>query len=95
MNFVSEVKEAIHDFKVVKKFDICSYIDKIICLSIQTQWILARQTIKGTIVSEKCVDNVKGLSYSKTHIHHSHITRDIIDYAHSYCNFKWEKIKKK
>ena len=37
MNFVSEVKEAIHDFKVVKKFDICSYIDKIICLSIQMQ----------------------------------------------------------
>ena len=37
MNFVGEVKEAIDDFKVFKKFGICSYIDKIICLSIQTQ----------------------------------------------------------
>ena len=36
MNFVGEVKEAIDDFKVVKKFGKCSYIHKIICLSVQT-----------------------------------------------------------
>ena len=31
----------------------------------------------------------------KTHIHHSHITGEVIGYAHSYCNFKVRENKPK
>ena len=56
-----------------------------------------RQTekIKETIVSEKFVDNVKGLLYNKTNIHHSYITGNIIGYSHSYCNFKVRQNREK
>ena len=51
--------------------------------------------INGILISEKFVDNVKGILYNKTHIHHSHITGDTIGCAHSYCNFKVRENKKK
>ena len=43
---------------------------------------------KGAIFSGYFLDNVNCLIYSKNVIHHSHITGDIIGYAHSFCNLK-------
>ena len=91
---LGEVREAIDEFKVVKKFGKCDYIDKIICF-VYSNIMNLRQTenIKGTIVSEKFVDNVRRLLYNKTNIHHSHVTGNIIGYSHSYCNFKMRENK--
>ena len=46
------------------------------------------EDIKGAIFSGYFLDNVNCLIYSKNVIHHSHITGDIIGYAHSFCNLK-------
>ena len=91
---LGEVREAIDKFKVVKKFGKCDYIDKIIYF-VYSNIMNLRQTenIKGTIVSEKFVDNVRRLLYNKTNIHHSHVTGNIIGYSHSYCNFKMRENK--
>ena len=42
-----------------------------------------------------CLENVKGILYNKTNIHHSHITGEIIGYSHSVCNFRVTENKKK
>ena len=44
------------------------------------------EDIKDAIFSANFLDNVNCLIYSKNVIHHSHITGDIIGYAHSFCN---------
>ena len=93
---LGELKEAIDEVKVVKKFDKSPYIDKITCFIYSAVMDFCKtDKINGIPISEKFVDNVKGISYNKTHIHHSHITGDIIGYAHSYCNFKVRENKKK
>ena len=51
--------------------------------------------VKCTLISEKFVENFKGILYNKTHIHHSHITGDSIGYLHSFCNFRVRENKKK
>ena len=55
--------------------------------------------VKGIPISEKFIENVKGILYNEIQIHHSHITGDIIGYSHSYCNLrirenKYKKTKK-
>ena len=45
-------------------------------------------------MSKYFVDNLKGIMKNRTHIHHSHISGEIIGYAHSYCNYKVSKKKK-
>ena len=44
--------------------------------------------VKGISMSKNFVDNLKGIMKNKTHIHHSHISGEIIGYEHSYCNYK-------
>ena len=51
--------------------------------------------VKCTPIFEKFVENVRGMLYNKTHIHHSHITGDIIGYLNSFCNSKVRENKKK
>ena len=46
------------------------------------------ENAKGLIFSATFIDHVKGLINSKNTIHHSHISGEIIGYAHSYCNLK-------
>ena len=46
------------------------------------------EDMKGATFSGNFLDNVNCLIYSKNVIHHSHITGDIIGYAHSFCNLK-------
>ena len=39
-------------------------------------------------MSKNFIENLKGIMNNRTHVHHSHITGEIIGYAHSYCNQK-------
>ena len=97
---LGEVKQAIDDVKVFKKFGKCNYIDKIIWL-IYSGVMNFCQTdkVKSIPISEKFIENVKGILYNEIQIHLSHITGDIIGYSHSYCNLrirenKYKKTKK-
>ena len=92
---LGEVKEAIDDVKVLKKFDKCNYIDKIICF-IYSGVMNFCQTYKAKSISisETFIENIKGILYNEIHIHHSHITGDIIGYSYSYCNLRVREKKK-
>ena len=48
--------------------------------------------LKGAIFSANFLSNVDCLVYAKNVIHHSHITGDIIGYAHSFQNLKEREI---
>ena len=50
--------------------------------------------VKGTPISEKFIENIKGILNDKTHIHHSHISGEILGYSHSYCSLKVRENKK-
>ena len=39
-------------------------------------------------MSKNFMDNLKGIMKDKTLPHHSHISEEIVGYAHSYCNLK-------
>ena len=52
-----------------------------------TSWSLRKQKTTP-IFSAAFIDNVKGLMYNKTNIHHSHITGEILGHSHRYCNLK-------
>ena len=36
--------------------------------------------VEGTPISEKFIENIKGILNNKTHIHHSHISGEILGY---------------
>ena len=42
--------------------------------------------VVDTIFSRKFLESVSNLMYDKHVIHHSHITSEIIGYAHGFCN---------
>ena len=44
--------------------------------------------VKGIPMSKNDIDNLKGIMKNKTHVNHSHISGEIIGYAHRYCNYK-------
>ena len=46
-------------------------------------------------MSKNFIDNLKGIIANKTHIHHCHISGEIIRYAHSSCNMKVRENKSK
>ena len=93
---LGEVKEAIDDVKVLRKFDKSNHIDKIICFIYSSVMNFCQtDKVKGIPISEKFIENVKGILYNEIHIHHSHITGDIIGYSHSYCNLKVREARKK
>ena len=93
---LSEMKEAIDELKIVKKIDKFAYIGKKIFF-IYSSIVDFCQTdkVRGIPIFEKFIENVKGILYNKTHVHHSHITGDIIGYSHSQCNFRVRENKKK
>ena len=51
--------------------------------------------IKSIPMSKNFIENLKGVTKNKTHVHHSHITVETTAYAHSYCNLKVRKNKPK
>ena len=44
--------------------------------------------VKGIPLSKNFLDNLKGIMTNKNHVHHFHISGDIIECAHSFCNDK-------
>ena len=44
--------------------------------------------VKGILMSKNFIDNLKGIMENKIHIHHSHISGEIIEYAHRFCHYK-------
>ena len=53
------------------------------------------ENVKGPIFSATFIDKIKGLINSENTIHHSHISEEIIGYAHSYCNLKVKENREK
>ena len=93
-NDVSEVCEAIDEFKIVEKYGDYGRkkndrFNKIVGFS-NTNIINFKKTsnLKGAIFSVKCLSNVDCLVHAENVTHHSHITGDINGYAHSFCNLK-------
>ena len=50
---------------------------------------------KGIPMSKNFIENLKGIMKNKIHIHHSHISEEVIGYLHSYCNLKVRENKSK
>ena len=50
--------------------------------------------IKGIPISEKFMENIKGILNNQTLIHHYHISGEILGYSHSYCNLKVRENKR-
>ena len=44
--------------------------------------------MKGIPLLKKFIKNLKGIMNNKRHLRHSHITCEIIGYAHNFCNNK-------
>ena len=42
----------------------------------------------STFVTKNHFSNVINLMYGKIHIHHAHVTDEIIRFAHNFCNLK-------
>ena len=55
---------------------------------------MRKRQSKGISLSEKFIENIKGILNNKTHIHHLHISGKILGYSHSYCNLKVRENKK-
>ena len=51
--------------------------------------------VKGIPLSKYFLENLKGIMTSKNHLHHSHISNEIIGYVHSFCNAKVRENKYK
>ena len=87
---VDKLKETIDNVVVTKKrFVKTNFADKIVSF-IYSLLIKFDETdkVKGITMSKNLIDNLKGIMKNRTHIHHSHISGEIIGYAHSYCNYK-------
>ena len=72
---LGEVKDFIDQIEVGKQFRKFDYVDKIIYLIYSTVMDFRKtDKIKRIAVSEKYIENVKGILNNKTHINHAHIS---------------------
>ena len=93
---VSEMKDYIDNIVVAKKrFNKPNFSDKIISFIYSSLIKFVETNNKGIPASKNFVDNLKGITRNKTHIHHSHISGETIGYAHSHCNYKVRENKTK
>ena len=46
-------------------------------------------------MSKNFIDNIKGIINNKIYIYHSHISNEVIGYAHSFCNERVRENKTK
>ena len=75
------------------KFDIS---EKIISVIYPTLIKFVRiNKVKGVPLSKTFIENLKGITKNKVHIHHSHVTGEVIGYTHSCCNVKVRENKSK
>ena len=95
LEHLGEIKEAIDKVNVTKKFGKVNCIDKIILFIYSAVMDFVKtDKVNGTPITEKFVGNIKGILNNKTHIHHSHISGEILGYSHSYCNLRVRENKK-
>ena len=94
-----EIKDDINHIVLPKKlffenkFD---FSDKIICFIYSTLMKFVRTNkVKGVPLSKTFIENLKGIIKNKVHVHHSHVTDEVISYTHSYCNLKVRENKSK
>ena len=93
---ISEFKKYVDSVAVARKFDKYEFSDKIISFIYSTLIkFVETDQVKGMPMSKIFSDNSKGIMRNKTHIHHSLVSRKIIGYAHSYCNYKVRENKPK
>ena len=87
---LSELKEGIDHIAILKRsFTEIHFVDKIIAfISLTLVKFCKTNEIKGIPVSKNLIENLIGIMNNRTHVHHSHITGEIIDYSHSYFNQK-------
>ena len=87
---VEELKRTIDDIAVPKKrFVKIDFADKLISFVYPSLIQFAEtDNVKGIPMSKHFINNLKGIMKNRTYIHHSHISGEIIGYAHSYCNSK-------
>ena len=91
-----KLKETIDNVFVPKKFVKIEFADKIIAFIYSTLIEFAEtDKVKGIPNSKTLTDNLKGIMKNETHIDHSHISGEIIGYAHSYCIYKVRENKTK
>ena len=85
---LSEVKEDIDHIAISKRsIRKIHFLDKMIAFIYSTLVKFCKTNkIKGIPMSKNFIENLKGIMKNTTHIHHSHITDEIIGYAHSYYN---------
>ena len=90
---VSKMKDDITKKRFAKPED---FSDKIISFiySSLTKFVETNK-VKGIPMSKNFIDNLKEIMRNKTHIRHSHISGEIIGYAHSYRNYKVRENKTK
>ena len=92
---IGKLKEAIDEVQVKKIFGKCDYLEKIICFIYSKVMDLKKKDkVKGTLTSEKVMENIKGILNNPAHIHHSHISGKMLGYLHSYCNLKVRENKR-
>lgn len=86
---MGQIRDAIDEFKVVRKFGKCDYINKIIGF-VHVNIMKVKKTRKSQSPGflATFIDNSKGLIYNKTNIHHSHIMGEVMGYSHIFCNLK-------
>ena len=79
---VDELKETTDVVIPKKRFVKTDFADKIISF-IYSSLIKFAETdkVKGIPLSKNFIDNLKGTMKNRTHIHHSHISGEIIGYA--------------
>ena len=83
-----ELKEDIdHIANPKRSFTKIHFLDKITAFIYSTLVKFCKTNkIKGIKMSKNFIENVIGTMKNRTHVHHSHITGEIIGYAHTYCN---------
>ena len=98
-NDSSKIIELIDNFKIVQKYN-GGYKNKnnklyklIEFVYDRVMGFIATDEVKGAIIFKNFLSNVDYLINGKTVIHHSHITTDVIGYAHSFCNLKFRENK--
>ena len=96
---LGEMKDNIHHI-VLQKKPFCAnkfdFSDKIISFIYSTLIKFVRSNkVKGVPLSKTFIENLKGIIKNKVHVHHSHVTREVVGYAHSYCNLKVRENKLK
>ena len=95
LEHLGEVKEAIDKVNVKKFFGKVNYVDKIILfIYLAVMDFVKTDKVNGIPITDKFVENIKGILNNKTHIHHCHISGEILDYSHSYCNLRLRRNKK-